>query len=248
MAKRINLKEILRKIDNKKTANEFIDMTSDVVLYLTKEKVKAKEVYERIGLAVRYSLLLDYYSETNKRFFYREAQKTKKDLYKKLGKKTQIDLEKIEQEIISFFENERNLMKKIRKGKNLSEKEVKKHIKMKASDAIYYSRILGDFIQKDLTKALHEGNMIFDIGKDISDYEEDYMKQPNILYSYLFISLKEKTPKGLNEALGLTRELGINKKILSLCNVFLQDIKRNRIPPLTNLAEKRYRKLKEILK
>ena len=89
----VELNKIISKIDNK--CIEGNKILAEIAYASTKNAKQIKKLSSMIKLADRYACLLDYYYETDKYAFYKEAKNQKVALFKRLDKDTRADLNKL---------------------------------------------------------------------------------------------------------------------------------------------------------
>lgn len=243
---KINEEFLIGEIDNRLGVQDFLNLEYQLVLNYTENRKKAEITRKNINLAIRWIFLLDYHYETNNKLFYKEAQKYKEFLFKVLDKKTKANVERGLITLFSHFKNEKKLIKKIREGDYISENRIKKHLEGKSSDSFIYSKILESQIMRDLSDPFHLYTMLFDIKKDILDYETDFENQPNILSLFL-IANREEIPKKKDDAISLSKKLSVSAKIIDYSNKLFALVNQYNLPLLTKRAKKEYREIKNQL-
>lgn len=218
------IKKVLFKIDKK----PFIKLIRDIVSE-SHSKKSGKKIHEPIKLAVRYICLLDLYHETKdknyKNYFYdaviylNEAKRQKEILYNLIPENQRKSLEKIEKNVLKFFNYESYLRRRLHSWNVFSRNDIRKYIYEKSKDNILYGKILEMLVPGwNLTKELRTKTMLFDIKKDISDYEDDVKNElPNLLCLYFSGNMKKSNiPTSNKKAIQLANEMKISNHILSL--------------------------------
>ncbi len=113
------IKRIIKQIDDKKFYSELIENTLKENIGDT---VRRRKVFNLLKYAVRYSCFIDLYYETKDTQYLREAEKQKTKIFSFLTVEQIKDLEIIEKRIIGFFEYEKDMIDKIKKGLIFSKK------------------------------------------------------------------------------------------------------------------------------
>ncbi|MCK4522205.1 MAG: hypothetical protein KAU20_06530 [Nanoarchaeota archaeon] len=204
-----------------------------------------EELFWRLVHATRYACLLDYYHETNNILYLHEGQKQKENLFSRLPNKTRYNLEDIENKIISFFQYEKEVIAKIEQQHIFSDKDIKNYIKKRSSDSIYYEMIIEDFIpDNDIpSNALRCQLALYDVLKDLSDYENDLQdRHPNILVMLLLSKKITKFPTSSLETLCKVKT-EIRQIADSLKKEGLSEPKIRSYPLLIKDIEDKYQKL-----
>ncbi len=179
--------------------------------------------------AIRCACLLDLFSETKSPEYLTEFVKQRTQFYTMIPVYTHDELESVEYEVKQFFKYEQILHDRIQQGYKFSWTDIEKYIMGKSSDNIFYGRVLElltlDWTPKHST-ALRTQTILFDIGKDIMDYEEDAIEDlPNILYMALTTSLKSKDiPRQLRDAVRIASKTGIAGQIIDFAARFKNEI------------------------
>lgn len=128
------------------------------------------------------------------------------------------DLKKTERRLRSFYLFEDYLRYKIRMADTFTEGEIQRYIRRKSLDVYAYGRIIRLIVpQWDLTRELYDETMLYDINRDLEDYEGDLpIGKPNLLYFFLVNSVgKDQLPSKNSDALMLAFETGDAQRILS---------------------------------
>lgn len=247
----INMDKILDKIDKK--CSEGNKIMAEIAYVSTKSIKQKKDLGDLIRLADRYACLLDFYYETNNSCFYKEAKKQKKALYSTLDKKIKADLNRIEKRILPYFDYEKEIKEKLRKGESFSDKEIKKYILSKSSDAYYSGRLLEMFVPNstNLVKVFHYRLALSDIYGDLRDFEEDLKhNMPNLLYLHLH-NKNHNVPSSRINALIISRNDSVERKIIKFADDLLDKTKRadlTKYPRLEKSIRKIYQKIVRMFK
>jgi len=178
----IVIDEILAEIDQRPFIQTLTAIVSEV-----SPNAKLTQVHSVLTLAVRCACLLDLCAETANSIYIEELNKQRFKFYKEVPKDFHSELEKVENDVKKFFNDEKILMKKIKSGDKFSEDDIRTYLKGKSGDNLFYGKLLELLLPEwHLTKELQIQTMLFDIGKDLVDYEEDIANGlPNILIMYL---------------------------------------------------------------
>lgn len=212
----MNIKEVLSEIDSKPFIKSVSDMVYEVSLG---DDVKRAKAHELMTMAVRCACLLDLYHETGDPVYLEEVEKQRSELYQTVPKNYHRVLMAEEESVRKFFEYEKSLRRRIQAGDRFTEDDIRQYLDGKSGDTLFYGRLLKIFVPEwDLTDELRIQTILFDIGKDIADYEDDMAEGlPNVLYMFLSESVrKEEIPNDLERAVSLANELGITNNLLEL--------------------------------
>lgn len=212
----MNIKQVLVKIDSQHFAKYVSQMIYEVS---SGNETKRTKAHELMRLAVRYFLLLDLYYETDDPIYLKEAEKQRSELYQLIHQKHHRDLISIERKAIQYFDFEKKLQSRIQANDSFTEEDIRRYLDGKSGDALFYGRLLGTIIPAwNLTDELRIQTILFDIGKDITDYEDDIKHGlPNVLSLFLSGSLeKNKIPKDMRGAIRLLNELTVSSRVLKL--------------------------------
>jgi len=219
------IRKVLFNIDKK----PFIKLIKDIVSE-SQSKKAGKKIHEPIKLAVRYICLLDLYYETKDKnyknyfsdgvIYLNEAKRQKEILYNLIPENQMKSLEKIEKDVLKFFSNyEIPLRRRLHSWNVFSRNDIREYICEKSKDSLFYGKILEILVPGwKLTKELRINTMLFDIKKDIPDYEDDVKNElPNLLCLYFSGNMKkDNIPMSNKKAIQLANETGISNHILSL--------------------------------
>ena len=174
----VAIKEVLDEIDQK----PFIQTLTAAVSEVSPDAnlVRIRSV---LTLAVRCACLLDLYAETDNPIYLTESEKQRTDFYQQIPEAFHAQLERTEREVKGFFDDEQTLMQRIKSGDKFSEDDIKNYLLGKSGDNLFYGRVLELLVPEwNLTRELQIQTMLFDIGKDLVDYQEDAARGlPNIL-------------------------------------------------------------------
>lgn len=142
-----------------------------------------QKIHPLIKRAVRCACLLDLYAESGNPIYAAELEKQRSVFYKEVPKNFHSELEKVEGDVKRFFDDEKTLIKRIRAGDKFLEDDIRTYLMGKSGDNLFYGRLLELLVPEwNLTEELQIQTMLFDIGKDLLDYEEDVENGlPNIL-------------------------------------------------------------------
>ncbi len=210
----MGIQETLFEIDSK----PFIKFVSDVIKEIFSDE-SAQIAYHATNLAVRCACLLDLYAETDDGVYIWEFRRQKAAFYRLIPEEYHEELEALEKRLAGFFDYERVLISRIQEGYRFSGEDVMIYLEGKSGDNIYYGRFLEIIVPKwNLTRELQIQTMLFDMGKDIEDYEDDIRDGlPNVLYMCLSDRVdKSKIPLEKERAITLANELGVSARIIEL--------------------------------
>lgn len=213
----VDLSEVLTEIDNRSFINFVFEVASEVSPGFGKEEADA------ILIAVRCACLLDLHAETDNPEYLEEFDKQRVVFYGLISEDRHEKLISLELEVVRFFENERVLMGRIRKGESFSEEDIRKHLLGKSSDNLFYGQVLEILVPRwNLTRQLRAQTILFDIGKDIEDYSEDVEGGlPNVLYMALSADLEHgQMPRESDQALLVARKTGASEMLLRIASEF----------------------------
>ncbi len=176
--KNIVIDEVLTEIDQRPFIQTLTTMVSEV-----SPNANHNQIHYVLTRAVRCACLLDLYAETANPVYATELKKQRSKFYEEVPKSFHSELEKIEDDVKRFFDDEKIIIEKIKIGSKFSENDVMKYLTGKSGDNLFYGRLLELLVPEwNLTRELQIQTMLFDIGKDIVDYEEDVANGlPNIL-------------------------------------------------------------------
>lgn len=146
-------------------------------------KIDIQYITKVVRQAVRCACLLDLYAETANPVYAKELERQRSKFYEEVPKDFHPELEKVEGSVKKFFDDEKILMKRISVGDKFSSDDIRNYLVGKSGDNIFYGRLLELLVPEwNLTRELQIQTMLFDIGKDLVDYEEDVANAlPNIL-------------------------------------------------------------------
>lgn len=212
----MGIQETLSEIDSK----PFIKFVSDVTREISSDK-SAQIAYHATNLAVRCACLLDLYAETDDGVYIWEFRRQKAEFYRLIPEEYHEELEALEKRLAGFFDYERVLINRIQEGYRFSGEDVITYLEGKSGDNIFYGRILEIIVPEwNLTRELQIQTMLFDIGKDLEDYEDDIRNGlPNVLYMFLSGRVnRNKIHHEIEGAITLANELGISNGIIELAS------------------------------
>lgn len=177
----IDIKSTLSEIDQKPFIHTLTIIVSEV-----SPLTDLSPIHDIITLVVRCASLLDLYAETGDIVYFAEFSLQENDFYKKIPRQFHPELKRLSITVSQFFIDEKTLLTKIKSGDPLSDYEIEKYLLGKSGDNLFYGRALEILVPKwRLTRELQIQTMLFDIGKDLLDYEQDVKSGlPNILMMY----------------------------------------------------------------
>jgi hypothetical protein len=212
----VNIKQVLAKIDSQNFPRYVSQMAYEVS---SRDEIKRTKAHELMKLAIRWAFLLDFYYETDRPIYLEEAEKQLCELYQLIPQEHCNDLISVERKTRKYFDFEKHLRSRIQANDSFTGGNIIRYLYGKSGDALFYGRLLRAVTPMwSLTNELRIQIILGDIGKDITDYEND-IKQglPNVLY--LFFSGKvEKSsiPQDMKGAVGLANSMGVADRVLTL--------------------------------
>lgn len=238
------LENIDRKLENPKIAEQ-------IVINRKEDKELAKTVSDLVRYEGRYACFLDLYAETDHPIYLYEGEHQHRILLQKLIEHNldTTQLQKLEESARTYFELEKNLIKRIKHRETFSEEKIREYISRKSSDAYCYSWILQQFVADySLPRLLHVRQALSDILDDTYDYEND-LKQyhPNILLMHF----SPKQPLTQTDAIREAKKVNISPQILHFSNDLFEEARSlgySRFPILKESIEDKYFRIKNILK
>jgi len=246
---KVDLAEVLAEIDSR----PFIKFVSTVITEVSSsgEVEKAKEA---IKLAVRCACLLDSHAETDNQAYFEEFKRQRKDFYGLIPDQHQQKLRVLEGEVMQFFEEECLIMDRVRSRDRFSEENIREYLLGKSSDNLFYGEVLEIFVPEwDLTEELRIQTILFDIGKDIKDYEEDIRDElPNVIYMALSSGVdKDTIPRDGTAAIELAIRTGASNRLLGLASDFkdraLESERIKTSPTLEKAINDRFKEIIQLL-
>lgn len=170
--------KILDEIDQRPFIRTLTTIVSEV-----SPNTDLTQIHSVLTRAVRCACLLDLYAETSDPVYAVELEKQRSKFYEEIPEDFHFELEKVEDNVKSFFNDEKILIERTRAGDKFSEDDIRTYLIGKSGDNLFYGRLLELLVPEwNLTKELQIQTMLFDIGKDLVDYEEDVANDlPNIL-------------------------------------------------------------------
>lgn len=241
---------ILSQIDER----PFIQLMCASVSEVSSEP-KAKDILGLIKTSVRCACLLDLYAETEDPIFLREFETQRKKFYSLVPEQFHRELQTLEIEVKDFFQYELQLRMKLRRGEKFTSEEITKYLLGKSSDNAFYGKVLEIMVPEwNLTSELRIQTILFDIGKDIEDYEQDFREGlPNILNMFLTQKLEtSEMPMNSGDAITLANRLGITGEILGLASRYRAQAVVNpelvRAPSLQTAIDMNFTRIEESLK
>ena len=241
-----------------KKANEYENQIyiSKLIFQLTNSKVvsiKAKNIVKEI---IKYIVLMDLYYETKDIDFKKEYAFQKYKIINKLTPSQTKTFNMLNSKIvIPFWKYEEGLRFKIKRNHPFSKKEIIKSIIKRSEDSIIYGKMASFYckIDRDFLRILHLRQAIEDIYDCVWDYEEDYMKEPNLITLFLLnkkipIELHPKTNKKM---MHFIKKMKINKELYKISLNFFKKgnnlLKKKKSEILRNELIKILKKTKEVL-
>ncbi|OGZ39519.1 MAG: hypothetical protein A3B04_03825 [Candidatus Portnoybacteria bacterium RIFCSPLOWO2_02_FULL_39_11] len=216
---------------------------------------KVKDILEPIKTSVRCACLMDLYAETENAVFLREFEAQRRKFYSLVPKQVHTELQTLEAEVKDFFQYELQLRMKLRRSEKFTSEEITRYLLGKSSDNVFYGRLLELIVPEwNLTNELRIQTILFDIGKDIEDYEQDaHSGFPNILNMFLTQKLEaSKVPTNPVEAIELASRFGISNEILGLATGYRTQAVANpelaKAPSLQAAINRNFTRIEEALK
>lgn len=250
MSTKEELSDILSQIDEK----PFIQLVYTTVSEVSSE-AQAKDVLKLIKSSVRCACLLDLYAETGNPVFIKEFEAQREMFYSLIPRHFHADIQALEAEVKDFFQYELQLRMKLRRSERFTDEEITRYLLGKSSDNVFYGRVLELMVPEwNLTKELRIQTILFDIGKDIKDYEQDVHNGfPNVLN--MFLTQKLETPEipvDCVKAIELADRFGITNEILGLASHYRAKAVINselvRAPSLQAAIDSNFVRIAEALK
>lgn len=165
----IAIDEVLVEIDQRPFIQTLTTIVSEV-----SPNANLTQIHSVLTRAVRCACLLDLYAETANPVYAAELEKQRSKFYEEVPKDFHSELEKVEGDVKRFFDDEKTLIERIKARSIFSENDIRKYLTGKSSDNLFYGRLLELLVPEwNLTRELQIQTMLFDIGKDLVDYEED---------------------------------------------------------------------------
>jgi hypothetical protein len=176
--KNIVMDEVLEEIDQR----QFIQTLTTIVSEVS-PNINLTQIHSVLRRAVRCACLLDLYAETANPVYAEELEKQRTMFYEEVPEDFRSELERVEKSVKSFFDYEKALISRIKSGDKFSENDIKTYLAGKSGDNLFYGRLLELLVPEwKLTRELQIQTILFDIGKDLTDYKEDVINGlPNIL-------------------------------------------------------------------
>lgn len=174
----VAIEKVLAEIDQRPFIQTLVTIVAEI-----SPGSDPQSVYSLLKQAVRCACLLDLYAETGDLIYQTEFNKQRTRFYQAVPKSFHPELEKVEEDVKGFFDDEQVLIQRIKLGDKFSETDIRNYLLGKSGDNIFYGRLLELQVPEwNLTEELCMQTMLFDIGKDLVDYEEDVKNGlPNIL-------------------------------------------------------------------
>jgi len=206
------LRDTINWIDSR--IEDYVGLLISIVKVHTKKQSEIEKAEDLVKKSLTVFFLYDFYHETKDKIYLNGAWVCENELYKELKPKDKIDLIGIREHIMPFFYVERRIWDRVQRGIPVSNDEVSEFWFMKASDPLFYARIISIFTNgKDYSSPLHVYTQLLDGVLDVKEYEKDLEKNlPNILY----IMLKQtgiEMPTTTKDAIEKAKKLGIAKSI-----------------------------------
>ncbi len=172
------IEEVLAEIDQRPFIQTLATIVSEVSSWSD-----TQNIHSLIKQAVRCACLLDLYAETGNSVYQTEFNRQRNRFYQAVPKDFHSQLEKIEEDVNGFFDDERILMQRIKSGDKFSEDDIRNYLLGKSGDNLFYGKLLELLVPEwNLTDELRIQTMLFDMGKDLLDYADDVKSGlPNIL-------------------------------------------------------------------
>lgn len=267
------LRDYLEKLDQQSIEDSMIDTmdveevisetdSMDFPKYVSKmvyevssgDDTKRTKAYELMQLALRCAFLVDLYAEKDNSMYLEGAEGQLAEIYSRIPEEAKIDLISIVSEARKYFDYEKELQRRIQENKIFAREDRRRYLYGKSGDALVYGRLLEAVTPAwNLTDELRIQMILYDIGKDIKDYEDDIKGGfPNILYLYFSGRLERmKIPKNLRDALRLANELGISRRILQQAAELKEEALKSkylyRSPTLRKTIIDHYERIEQLL-
>lgn len=180
---------------------------------------KAKRACNLMKLSLTCSRLLDLYSETKDSIYMQELEKQREALYGLIPGKFRQRLQEIEIKGRAFFDEESLLKQRLRNGDNFEENDILGYLRGKAGDSIFFGELINLTTPEwNLNNNLFLYTVLFDIRKDLDDYESDVKEgSPNILFLSLIIDTnKTNIPNNKKGAIEVAKQVGSTGRILKI--------------------------------
>ena len=225
----IATEKVLTEIDQR----PFIQTLATIVFEVSPD-CDTQNIRLLIKHSVRCACLLDFYAETGDLVYQTEFNRQRTRFYQAIPEGFHSQLEIIEEDVKGFFDDEQTLMQRIKSGDKFSEDDIRNYLLGKSGDNIFYGKLLELLVPEwNLTDELRIQTMLFDIGKDLVDYEDDVKNGlPNILLMCL--------QSGIDRSKILHLATELKDKALSSSNI-------NASPTLKSAIEQNYIQITERL-
>ncbi|MFZ3077505.1 MAG: hypothetical protein WA139_03560 [Candidatus Aenigmatarchaeota archaeon] len=223
------INKLLSKVNEK--GSSFAKIILKITSEMSHKETTNTSAEHAIKSAVFYINLLDLYHESkdknyatfskNADIFRREADKQRSKIYKFIPAAFRKDLEEVERKALTFFDYEDKIRKKIKEGIRFKESEIYKYTYMRAGDNLIYGKIIESFFPEwCLTEELRINTMLFDMCKDMIDYNDDVKNElPNVLYMYLCTKKKKmEMPCDIKGAIIMAKRIGISAQIINFAS------------------------------
>ncbi len=176
---------MLKKIDDESETPELI---SNIFYPDGTNEEKKHLLFSLLRAGIRYACFLDKYHESEEKIYLEEALAHRATIFSSIDQEKGMVLESIERKLLTFWNYEKHLKKRIKDEDVFTEEEIKDYIRFRSSDSFFYCGIARVFCPVDpqIAEIFHNRLMLFDIVDSIKDYEEDMRdEQPNILTMWL---------------------------------------------------------------
>jgi len=217
----MRMKDVLGEVDKK--YEHLVDFYTAFFIETTKDAAREPKYRMILKYWLRYMGLMDIYSDTNRKHFYKEAQKVRKQFYSYIPEANRKTKTEERKQIESILFHEKNIRRQLVEEHRFSDTEVKEHLLIKSKDALIFGRVLSTFVRDDkLPELIYLHVLQDDIIDDLTDYEEDLKgNSPNIVALYFTNRIDRKSlPKTYDEAIIKAKKLSIARKILELSENF----------------------------
>lgn len=206
----------------------------DAVLACTENVSLTATVVQSCTAALRYAYFSDFaaeislrvgYGETDREYhkeiYSDEAQKQLALCYQGLPDSDRQDLEEIRQNVVQFFDYERKVWEKVKRGERVDQQELMNVWELKSSDALFYGRLIQSFIGKDFSPVLYANMRLLDIRGDLKDIMNDFTKNsPNMIIAMLANSIGiDRIPEEKTGILDTIRTPQIQDQIIDMMDL-----------------------------
>ncbi len=174
----MEIKEILAEIDQRPIIPTLVSIISEI-----SPQTDSQKIHTLIKLSIRCACLFDLLAETGNSIYQSEIEKQRTEFYQHVPEEFHPELKVLERSVVKYFDDEKIPMSRIEAGDKFTIDDVKKYLSGKSGDNLFYGRLFELMIPEwNHTRELHFQTMLFDMGKDLIDYEDDVKRGlPNTL-------------------------------------------------------------------